>query len=129
MADNPYAKYADNALFTAPKEELALMLYDGALKFANQAVTALEAKDYAKVNEMIIRVENIIIEFQMTLDKKYEVSNNLNLLYDYMYRRLLDANIQKEMEPLVEVRDMIRELRDTWKEAMKLAKQNPLPMQ
>ena len=120
---NPYAKIENNAIFTASKEELTLMLYEGALKFINQAIDAAEKKDVQKANDMIMRVEDIIREFQITLDFKYEISNQLNSLYDYMHRRLVEANMQKNIEIMEEVRDMLREFRDMWKEAMSLAKQ------
>ena len=121
---NPYDKYRNNTVFTATKEELTLMLYDGALRFCNQAMVALENKDYAKTNELIIKVEDIVREFQITLDMKYEISTQLNLIYDYLYTRLVAANMGKDMEILSEVRDHLRGLRDTWKEAMKLARQS-----
>jgi flagellar protein FliS len=108
---------------TASKEELTLMLYEGALKFANQAMTAIESKDYVKSNTLIMKVEDIIREFQMTLDFQYNISNDLNSLYDYMYGRLVEANMKKDLNILEEVRNMLREFRDTWKEAMNLAKQ------
>jgi len=120
---NPYDKYRNNTVFTATKEELTLMLYDGALRFCNQAIVALENKDHPKANELILKVEDIVREFQITLDMQYEISSQLNLIYDYLYNRLVAANIGKDMEILAEVRDHIRGLRDTWKEAMKLARQ------
>jgi flagellar protein FliS len=54
MALNPYARYTNSSVFTATKEDLVLMLYDGAVKFANQALTAIEGKDFKKANEAII---------------------------------------------------------------------------
>lgn len=120
---NPYDTYRSNALFTATKEELTLMLYDGALKFCNQAIVALEGSDYEKANQLILKVENIVREFQITLDMKYEISEQLNLIYDYLFSRLVTANMDKDLEALTEVRDHLRGLRDTWKEAMKLARQ------
>ncbi len=122
MSTNPYQKMKENAIYTTPKEELTLMLYDGALKFANQAIAAIENKDLMKANDLIIKVQNIIREFQLTLDSKFEVSGYLSNMYDYMYRRLIDANMSKDIDILTEVRDLIREFRDTWKEAMHLAK-------
>ncbi len=121
--NNPYEKLKENVLFTATKEELTLMLYEGALKFCNQAIIALEAKDIEKTSNLIIRVEDIIVEFQLTLNMDFEVSKYLASMYDYIYRRLIDANISKDIKILEEVRDLLRELRDTWKEAMKIAKQ------
>ena len=119
---NPYDAYKSNAVFTASKEELTLMLYDGALKFCNQAHVALEKKDFEKCNEMSQKAQNIIMEFQATLNHKYEISAQLYTVYDYLLRRLVEANIKKDSEILIEVRDHIRTLRDTWKEAMKIAR-------
>lgn len=124
MLNNPYAKYKNNAINTATKEELTLMLYDGAVKFCNQALSFMEAKDHLKTNECIRKVQDIVREFQITLDKKHSIANQLDQLYDYLHHRLLEANLKKDMEILTEVRDHLRSLRDTWKEAMKLAKQD-----
>ncbi len=122
--NNPYAKYKTNSINTATPEELTLMLYNGALKFCNQAMAALEDKDYIKANQLIQRVQDIIREFQITLKPEYEISQQLDALYDYIYRRLVSANIRKDISMLTEATDLIRNMRDTWKEAMKLAKQD-----
>ncbi len=119
---NPYGKVLENTILTATKEELTLMLYDGALKFCNQAIIAIEKKDNEKAHNLIIRIEDIVREFQITLNRDYEISKQLDVMYDYMYRRLVDANMQKSVEILEEVRDLIRGFRDMWKEAMKLAR-------
>ncbi len=120
---NPYEKLKENATLTATKEELTLMLYDGALKFCNQAIIAIENKNIEKAHTLILKVQNIIREFQITLDRSFDVSNNLASIYDYLHARLVEANLNKKIEILNEVRDFLRELRDTWKEAMQLAKQ------
>ena len=127
MQNNPYAKYKNHSINTATKEELTLMLYDGAVKFCNQALSSMEAKDHIKTNESIRKVENIVREFQITLNKKHDIANQLDLLYDYLHRRLVEANLKKDIEILTEVRDHLRNLRDTWKEAMKLSKQESSP--
>ena len=124
MLNNPYDRYRNNAINTATKEELTLMLYDGAVKFCNQALVFVENKDYPKANESIIKVQNIVREFQITLDKNHDIAVQLDNLYDYIHRRLVEANLKKDKDILTEVRDHLRELRDTWREAMKLAKQS-----
>ena len=121
---NPYDNYANNKVFSATKEELVLMLYEGGLKFSNQAIMAIEKEDLDKAGELIVRVQNIIREFQVTLDRQYAISHELYNMYDYLYRRLVQANIKKEIEIMHEVRDLIRQMRDTWKEAMIIAKNN-----
>lgn len=115
-------KMYEDGLQTASKEELALMLYEGAIKFLNQAIIAVEKKDFMRANQVVLRVEDIIREFQITLDHQYPISQQLDALYDYMHRRLVEANMRKDIEILNEVLGMFREIRDTWKEAMKLAK-------
>jgi flagellar protein FliS len=124
MSGDPYAKYLKDVVFSATPEDLTLMLYDGALKFCNQGIMAIEGNDTEKAHDMSVRAQNIIRELQLTLKKEYEVSEGLAAMYDYIYRRLIEANITKNAEVLGEARDLIRELRNTWKEAMKLAKQN-----
>lgn len=121
-ANNPYTKVRENSIYTATPEELTLMLYDGALKFTNQAIIAIERKDYLKANGHISRVRDIISEFQVTLKPEYEISAQLNSIYNYINRTITTANIKKDVDLLNEVAGLIRELRDTWKEAMKISR-------
>lgn len=122
MATNAAAAYQDNKILTASPAELTLLLYEGAIKFCNLALIAIEKKEYEKVNLNIIKAEKIITEFRSTLDFKYPVAKDFELVYDYIYRRLVDANIKKDKDILDEALGYIREMRDTWKEVMKLAK-------
>lgn len=119
-AQNPYSNYVNNAISTASKEKLTLMLYDGALKFSNQAIMALEEKDYIKLNETIKRAMDILKELQITLDRRYEITGNLFALYDYVGECLLRANVDRDRDALEEARGFLRELRDVWKQAMSL---------
>ncbi|WP_058485985.1 flagellar export chaperone FliS [Defluviitalea phaphyphila] len=122
VTNNRYEQYKTNAIMTASPQELTLMLYNGALKFCKQAIEAIKNKNISKAHEYIIRVEDIIQELMITLDKKYPISKDFELLYDYIYRRLVEANVSKNIEVLEEVYGLIKEFRDTWKEAMKKAK-------
>ena len=122
MAMNAAAAYQDSKILTASPAELTLMLYEGAIKFCNLAIMAIEKKDYVKANTNIIKAERIISEFRATLDHKYPVSKEFEQVYEYIYRRLIDANIKKDIEILEEALGYIREMRDTWKEVMRLSK-------
>lgn len=122
MINNPYAQYKENSVFTATPEELTLMLYNGLVKFILQGMEAIDEKNIRRANDSIIRAQDIIIEFRATLDMKYEIAKNLDRLYEYMYRRLIDANIRKDKTILEEVLGFAKELRDSWQQAMKLAK-------
>ena len=113
-----YASYNNSKILTATPAELTLMLYDGAIKFTNIAIMAIEKKDIQKAHTNIIKTERIIIEFQSTLDEKYPVSKDFNVVYSYLIRRLREANIKKDAEILEEVLKHLRTMRDTWKEVM-----------
>lgn len=118
--------YQKNAIMTAKPEELTLMLYNGLIKFIVQAQKAIEKKDVPAAHENIIKSENIIRAFQMTLDMKYELSQKEMPLYNYLYRRLVEANLKKDTQILNEVLGFVTELRDTWAQAMKNMKTESL---
>lgn len=111
-------QYNRNKILTASPAELTLMLYDGAIKFCNIALIGLENNDVEKVNTNIKKVENIIEEFQATLNRKYAVSEDFDNIYKYIYSLLVEANIKKDKELLERALNEIRGMRDTWKEVM-----------
>jgi len=119
---NAQNAYKQNAILTASPEELTLMLYNGLVRFIMIAQKAIEDRDIEKAHDSIIRAEDIIIEFRSTLDMQYELSQGLAMLYEYMSDRLMEANITKDREILEEVLHLAKDLRDTWAQAMKLAK-------
>ncbi len=122
MRKNPYTSIKNNTVLTASPEELTLMLYDGAIKFANQAVFAIEADDMKLAHEKIFRVERIIEELRITLNHNYPIAGELDRIYEYIYRRLVEANTRKDIEILDEIMGHLRGIRDSWKEAMVIAK-------
>ncbi len=123
VTSNAYDTYKQNSILTASPEELTLMLYNGLIKFIMIARKAIEEKDIPKAHESIIRAQDIVNEFKASLNMQYEISHNLNMLYDYFLDRLLEANIRKDTAILDEVLRFVRELRDTWAQAMRIAKQ------
>ena len=120
--NNAYSQYKENSVYTASPEELTLMLYNGLVKFILQAQKAIDEKNMPKAHESIVRAQDIISEFQVTLNMKFEISKSLASMYEYMQDRLFDANIKKDVGILEEVLGYAKELRDTWSQAMKLAK-------
>jgi len=117
---NPYAQYNQNKILTASPAELTLMLYDGAIKFCNIAIMGIEQNDVSKAHNNIMRVQKIIEEFQITLNFKYEIANDFNNVYNYLMKRLREANMTKDKAILEEVLDHLHTMRDTWKEVMRL---------
>lgn len=123
MVNNAALAYGTRKVETATPAELTLMLYEGAIKFCNIAMSAIEKKDYEKANTNIQKARRIIVELQTTLDHKYKVAEDFDVIYDYIFRKLVQANVKKDTEILEEALVELRELRDAWKEIMRTAKQ------
>jgi len=122
IANRGYAAYANNKVMTASPAELTLMLYEGAIKFSNLAIVAIEEENVEKAHNNIMKVENIIEEFQSTLDHKYPVAKDFDQVYSYLMLRLKEANFKKDQGILEEVLGHLRTMRDTWKEVMRLSR-------
>ena len=118
-----YAQYNNSKIMTASPAELTLMLYDGAIKFCNIAIVAVEQKDIEKAHNNIVKTERIIDYFRQTLDMKYEVAQDFERVYSYLGHRLTQANIKKDREILEEVGQHLHTMRDTWKQVMEANKQ------
>lgn len=118
-ARNPYAEYTTNKIMTATPAEVTLMLYEGAIKFCNIAITAIEQKDIQKAHTNIMKAQRIIEEFRNTLDRKYSVAEDFDRIYVYLLQRLFEANVKKDKDILEEVNMHLRSVRDTWKEVMR----------
>jgi flagellar protein FliS len=120
--NNPYQAYQQNQVNTAMPGELTLMLYNGMIKFLKQAKIAVENKDIPESNRLIQRAQDIVVELMVTLNMDYEISKELLPLYDYMKRRLIEANMTKDAAILAEIEEMAVSLRETWSQVVKLAK-------
>ena len=120
MALNAAQLYKNNSIQTASPAKLTLMLYDGAIKFMNIAKDGLLENDIEKTSNHIIKAERVINELRSTLDFKYEVAKDFEIVYDYIYRKLVEANIRKDDAALEEALKYTREMRETWLEVMRL---------
>ncbi len=120
--NNPYNAYNDNKIMTASNEDLTLMLYEGGVKFCNQAIIAIEKKDFTTANLKIQKSQDVVRELQITINRQHPQADDMYNLYDYMHRRLIEANIRKDLEVLQEVTDMMKQFRDLWIESVKIAK-------
>lgn len=119
---NPYARqaaqqYKSTNVTTAGPLTLVLMMYDGAVRFIQQGIDAIEKRDYEGANNNIIRAYDIVSELAAALDlSQGEVAENLKRLYDYMLTRLVEGNVRKDPAPLTEVIGMLKELREAWEQ-------------
>lgn len=120
--NNPYSQYQEQSVFTASPEELTLMLYNGIIKFMTLAELAIDKKDIESKNTNLQKAQTIIAELEATLKMDYEISKNLWQLYDFAMDRLTDANIKNDKKLIQEAKDIITDIRDSWKEAMLISR-------
>jgi flagellar protein FliS len=121
---NAFNTYKNNSVNFASKDQLLLMLVDGAVKFSKIGRQAILDKDVKKAHENIVKTQNIFYELMATLDvaKGGEWAESLMKVYDFIVRRLTDANIKKSEEIMDEIIPLIEDVRDTWNDAYKVAK-------
>lgn len=122
--NNAYNVYKNNSINYASKEQLLLMLVDGAVKFAKIGRQAILDKDVKKAHENIVKTENIFYELMVTLDieKGGDWAKSLMQVYDYIVSELTQANIKKDAKIMDEVIPLIEDIRDTWEQAYKISK-------
>jgi len=113
-----HEQYKQVQVKTANKEKLLIMLYQGCIKFLRLAKKSIEEEDIQGANNYIIRSQDIIRELMNTLDmeKGGEVATNLYSLYDFMNRKLIEANVDKDIEKIETVEEMMMELLESWKQ-------------
>ncbi len=114
-----YNAYLRSKVMTATPAELTLMLYEGAIKFVNKAIMSIEKDDVMGAHNNLMKTQRIIEELRASLDHKYPVAKEFDTVYEYILRRLVEANIKKDKDILEEVLEHLRTMRDTWKEVMK----------
>ena len=119
---NAASLYQGAAINTASPAELTLMLYNGAIKLCNLALIGMEEEDIMKAHNNLMKAQRIIRELQATLNFKYEVSKDFDLIYTRILNSLLAANIKKDTDKLNEALEDIRGIRDVWTQVMKVAK-------
>lgn len=121
--NNPYATYQNNTVTTSTPGELTLMLYNGCLKFIQQAKNAVASGNIEEKNKSIQKAQAIITELMLTLDASYPVSKNMLILYEFANSRLIDGNIQNDVALFDEASEIITEFRDTWKQVIQINRQ------
>ncbi|WP_434511441.1 flagellar export chaperone FliS [Desulfitobacterium sp. AusDCA] len=116
------AKYKSQQILTSSPEQLTLMLYNGAIRFIDESMIAIDKKDLQKSHNANMRAQDIVREFIATLDMSYDIAKGYYQLYDYVEFRLIQANLKKDKSQLEEAKQILVELRDAWEQAMKLVR-------
>ena len=129
MRNNPFQQYVDNEILTADPVKLVQLLYRGAAEAVGEARAALAGGQIKERAEAISKTIEILAELTTALDheKGGKVSANLAALYDYMQRRLLDANHEQSDAPLAEVERLLGTLSEAWDNVQAPQSGRPIP--
>jgi len=120
-------KYLETKIQTASSEQLLIILIDGAIKFCKMGIEAINQNNHDLANKHLIKVQDIISELTITLDHTSGISDSLLKLYEYFVYLLIEANMQKKVEPVEKVLGYLTELKETWiLAALQLKKQQQL---
>ncbi len=119
MASNSANAYKQQQILTASPEQLILMLYNGCIKFMNEAVAGIEEKNIEKAHNACVRAQNIVAELMNSLNMEYPISSELMRLYEYVDHELVLGNMNKDKECFNNGKRVISELREGWADAMK----------
>lgn len=112
-----YDQYRKTTVETLSPAKLLLMLYDGALSSLRTAQKAIDEKDMSQAHNQLIKAQDIVTELMATLNMDVPISQQLYSLYDYIQRRLIEANLNKDSSIIDEAYQFISELRDAFAQA------------
>lgn len=123
-AQNAYNAYKNNSVNYASREQLLLMLVDGAVKYVKIGRQAILDKDMKKAHENLVRTQDIFIELMSTLDVNSagDWGRQLFAVYEFINYTLVQANLKKDIQLVEKVVPIIQEVRDTWHKAYELSK-------
>lgn len=117
MIPNQYQRYKQQSVMTMTQGEMLLKLCDEVLKQLNFGISSIEKKDYVSSNNALQKSQRIINHLRATLNFKYDISNNLDALYEYFVSKIIEANVKKNVTPLNEILPMVEEIRDSFAQA------------
>ncbi len=123
MYSNGYNVYKNNSVNYASKEQLLLMLTEGAVKFCKIARQAIEDKNVKKAHDALVRTQDIFTELMVSLDTKAgEWAVQMFNVYAFIKEKLFEANMKKSLEIIDEIFPLVEDINETWKEAYKRSK-------
>jgi flagellar protein FliS len=125
---NSSSEYLKNAVMTATPEQLQLMLYDGAIRFAVRGLEAIRAKDREAALLALERAQLIVLEMGNGIRREVnpELADRMGAIYSFVYRRLIDANVKQDEQALQDALRILRYERESWQLLVeKLQKETP----
>ena len=115
-----YGQYQRAQVETSSPGQLVVLLYQGCLRFTQRGRLALETRDFDASRSNLLRAQDIVAELMGGLNLEAgEIAANLLRLYEYMYQRLVIANVKRDPAAALQVEEMVRSLLPAWEEAVK----------
>ncbi len=131
MSENPQNEYLKAKIMTATPQQLQTMLYDGAIRFCEQAKQAIIDGDIPTTHARFVRGKRIVVELSGGLNPEMdpELCSKMAGLYNYVYRLLVDASVQRDASKIDEALGLLHHMRETWLMAMEKVREqvNPAP--
>lgn len=126
---NPYRQYQKTQVTTASREKILLMLYEGAIRFTKQARAAMQEKKLAEKGKYISKATAILSELMATLDFKVggQLAEDLENLYIFMIDKLIEGNINNDVECLNAVEKLLMTLYSAWKDVIENPRADGIP--
>ncbi len=123
--------YQKTSIQTASKEELILMLYNGAIKYTHNAIEYLDQKNIPEASKNICRAQAIIVELLNSLNFEVggEIAKNLEYLYSVMVDNLTVSNFEHKTEPLKLNLQIMDRLKGAWEGVLQQLKDGKIPAQ
>ncbi|WOC31288.1 MULTISPECIES: flagellar export chaperone FliS [Caproicibacterium] len=125
MPINPYEAYQQKSVMTMTPGEMLSKLYDKVIKELSAAKLNIEKQDvhlYGAIDTSLQKAQTVLNYLKTTLDFRYDVAKNLDLMYDYFIRQIMQAYVHKDVAPLEEIIPMIAGLQETYEKADKLSR-------
>ena len=114
MPANPYQKYMEQSISTMSPVQLVVALFDKSEQELKKAIYYIENKQIENANKSLTKVQDIVATLSSSLKMKYEISENLASIYDYLSEQLVKANIHKDIEIIKELIPFFSELKESF---------------
>lgn len=116
-----YNNYKTQSIYTMTKGELLILLYDEMIKRLLKAELSLDKKEYVDFERDVDRVRDIILYLKDTLNFRFEISFELERMYDFFLMHIARIKAGRRKELITEMRPLIMDLRDAYQQAEKVA--------
>lgn len=123
-ATNPYARYQQTAVKTADRGDLLILTYEAILRWLGRADEAIDAGNVVNAHQALIAAQQLVIHLasSVDMDRGGDVAANLLMLYDFVGRQLVQANVEKNKAIIASIRELIAPLLDAWRTAVPMAR-------